>query len=72
MEWVAISLCIGGVFVAEAVNSAVEALADRVTGERDEAVKHAKDLAAGAVLLMALTDVVVGLIVFLPKIMRYF
>jgi len=72
MEWVAISLCIGGVFVAEAVNSAVETLADRVTGERDEAVKHAKDLAAGAVLLMALTDVVVGLIVFLPKIMRCF
>ncbi len=72
MEWVAIALCVGGTFSAEAFNSAIEALADRVTGERDEAVKHAKDLAAGAVLLVALADVVVGLIVFLPKIMRCF
>ena len=72
MEWVAIALCVGGTFSAEAFNSAIEALADRVTGERDEAVKRAKDLAAGAVLLVALADVVVGLIVFLPKIMRCF
>lgn len=72
MEWAAIALCVGGTFSAEAFNSAIEALADRVTGERDEAVKHAKDLAAGAVLLVALADVVVGLIVFLPKIMRCF
>lgn len=69
-EWVAIAICIGSVLAAEAMNSAVEALADRVSPGYDEAVKHAKDLAAGAVLLLALAAVAVGLIVFLPKILN--
>jgi len=67
-EWMAVALCIGAVLAAEAFNSAIEALADRVSPGYDEAVKHAKDLAAGAVLLVALAAVVVGLIVFVPKL----
>ena len=70
MEWVAVALCIGGVLAAEAFNSAVEALADRVSPGYDEAVKHTKDLAAGAVLLMAMAAVAVGLIIFVPKIIE--
>lgn len=71
MEWVAVALCIGGVLAAEAFNSAVEALADRVSPGYDEAVKHTKDLAAGAVLLMAMAAVAVGLIIFVPKIIEW-
>ncbi len=71
MEWLAVALCIGGVLAAEAFNSAIEALADRVSPGYDEAVKHTKDLAAGAVLLMAMAAVAVGLIVFVPKIMDW-
>lgn len=67
-EWVAVALCIGAVLAAEAFNSAVEALADRVSPGYDEAVKRTKDLAAGAVLLLAIAAVAVGLIIFLPKI----
>lgn len=56
------------VLSAEAVNSAIEALADRVSPAYDEAIKRTKDLAAGAVLLLAIASAVVGLIIFLPKL----
>ena len=48
--------------------SAIEALADRVSPAYDEAIKRTKDLAAGAVLLLAIASAVVGLIIFLPKL----
>lgn len=67
-EWVAISLSIGGVFMAEAFNSAIEALADKVSPTQDPLIKRAKDIAAGAVLLFVFAAVTVGLIVFLPYI----
>lgn len=67
-EWIIITLCIGLVLAAEAVNSAIEALADRVSAEYDEAIKRTKDLAAGAVLLLAIASAIVGLIIFLPKL----
>lgn len=72
IEWMAIALCIGGVLSAEGFNSAIEALADRITTECDDAIKNAKDLAAGAVLLFAAATVTVGLIIFVPKICRLF
>lgn len=71
-EWLAIIVCIGGVLAAEGFNSAIEALADRVNSEYDEAVKHTKDLAAGAVLLFVFAAVAVGLIIFLPKLILMF
>ena len=46
-EWIAVILCIGAVLAAEGVNSAIEALCDKVSPEYDEAIKHTKDLAAG-------------------------
>ena len=71
-EWIAVAICIGGVLAAEGFNSAIEALADRITAERDEAIKHAKDLAAGAVLLFVAGAVAAGLIIFIPKIIALF
>ena len=68
LEWIAVTFAIGMVLAAEAVNSAIEALADRVSPEYDEAIKRTKDLAAGAVLLLAIAAAVVGLIIFLPKL----
>lgn len=70
MEWVAVSLCIGAVLMAEGFNSAIEALADKVCKESDPLIKRAKDIAAGAVLIMAIASVAVGLIIFLPKILN--
>lgn len=65
-EWCALILCIGGVFMAEAINTAVEKLADRITREQDPLIGAAKDVAAAAVLLFAFATVAVGLIVFIP------
>ena len=67
-EWLAIAICIGAVLAAEGFNTAVEALADRITKESDNAIKKAKDVAAGAVLITAVAAVAVGLIIFVPKI----
>ncbi|MDF9831048.1 diacylglycerol kinase family protein [Parabacteroides sp. PF5-6] len=68
-EWVAVVGVIGLVLAAEAFNSAIEALGDAVSEAPNEYIKQAKDLAAGAVLLAAIMAAVVGLIVFLPKIL---
>lgn len=64
MEWIVIILSIGLVLVSEAFNSALEALADKITTEYDSAIKLAKDIAAAGVLVGALTALVVGLIIF--------
>ena len=69
MEWVAVVLCIGGVLAAEALNTAIEALCDHVTPERHPNIMRIKDLAAGAVLLLAIAAAVVGTIIFLPKLL---
>lgn len=53
---------------AEAVNSAIESLADLVSPEYNEAIKNTKDLAAGTVLIMAIAAAIVGFIIFLPKL----
>ncbi|MBI1382193.1 MAG: diacylglycerol kinase family protein [Planctomycetaceae bacterium] len=66
-EWCALALAIGLVMGAELLNSALEVLCDRVTGERDEAIRIAKDAAAGGVLLAALAAAAVGAVVFVPR-----
>jgi diacylglycerol kinase (ATP) len=63
-EWVAIMLCIGMVWMAEALNTAIELLADEVTLERRERIGKAKDVAAGGVLITALVSVAVAVLVF--------
>lgn len=65
-EWCLVVLCIGGVLMAEAMNTAVEALADLVSPERHPLVKKAKDVAAAGVLFMAIAAAAIGLCIFLP------
>ena len=71
-EWCAVVVCIGMVIAAEALNSAVEALADKITGEHDVIIGRAKDFGAAAVTFLALVSVIVGLIIFIPKIIILF
>jgi diacylglycerol kinase (ATP) len=70
IEWCVIVLAIGLVWVTEAVNTAIEFLADEVSLERRERIGRAKDVAAGAVLLTALCSVALGLLVFVPHFMK--
>lgn len=72
LEWVAVAFAVGLVFSGEIFNSAVEDLSDVVCPERDERIKKVKDLAAAAVLVNAITAAVIGLLVFLPKIIQLF
>ena len=71
-EWMAVILCIGLVIALEAINSAIENIADFVSPEKHETIKKVKDLAAGAVLIGAVASAIVGVIVFLPKIIDLF
>ena len=71
-EWIAIGFCIGLVFILELINSAIERLSDVVLPEKNESIKKVKDLAAAAVLFGAIISVVVGLLIFLPKLLLLF
>lgn len=68
MEWIALSFAIALVWVAEALNTAIEFLADEVTLERKEGIKRAKDVAAFGVLAAAVGAAAVGLLVFVPHL----
>ncbi len=67
-EWCAVVLAITGVFVAEAVNTALELLADAALPELHPLVEQSKDVAAGAVLISSVGAVAVGVIVFAHRI----
>lgn len=69
-EWIAIVLCIGAVFCAEFLNSAIEKLADYVQPEYNMDIKRVKDLAAAAVLVVALSAFVVAVFIFYPHFVR--
>lgn len=71
-EWCVVALCIGVVLMAEALNSAIEALADKVSMKQDPLIGKTKDLAAGAVLLVVFAAIAAGLVIFLPKIIQLF
>ncbi len=58
-------LCFGIVMAAELVNTALELLCDAVSGRFDERIREIKDIAAGAVLVTAISAAAVGLITFL-------
>ena len=67
-EWCAVVGAIGGVWAAEGLNTAIEALTDLVSPGAHPLAGRAKDLAAGAVLCAAIAAAAVGLIVFGPKL----
>jgi diacylglycerol kinase (ATP) len=70
-EWIAIVVAIGMVWTAEALNTAVEFLADELSLERKDLLGKAKDVGAAAVLFASASALVIGLIVFLPHLLAY-
>ena len=68
MEWMVCLLLFAIVISLELVNTAIETTVDIAMPEINEKAKYAKDIAAGAVLFSAIISVIVGLIIFLPKI----
>ena len=70
-EWIAIVFSIGLVFSLEIINSSIENMADFVSTDRNEKIKKIKDLSASGVLISALTALIIGLIIFIPKILDF-
>jgi diacylglycerol kinase len=68
IEGLILLLTAGFVFVTEMVNTSIEFLSDAVTLEKNDLIKHAKDVAAGGVLISAILAMAVGSLIFLPKI----
>lgn len=71
-EWLLVALAIALVWTAEALNTAIERLADEVTRERREGIGRAKDMAAFGVLVAALGAATIGIGVFGPRILEWF
>lgn len=60
--WAIVALCIAIVFAAEMVNASLEYLIDRLHPEQHEEIGHAKDAAAGGVLLASIGTACVGVL----------
>ena len=69
-EWALIVLAIVCVWVAEALNTAIELLVDLASPGPHALAGKAKDVAAGAVLVAAIGSVIVGVLVFGPHVLR--
>ncbi len=72
LEWVSLTLCVAGVIAMEALNTAIEHLTDLASPDFHPLAGKAKDVAAGAVLVMAMGAIVVGAFIFGPHIWALF
>lgn len=70
-EWCLIILAIIAVWTAEALNTALEFLADAAKPEFHPLIKNAKDVAAGGVLISAMGSVIIGLLVLGPHLLHF-
>ena len=68
VEWMLQILAIGLVLTAESLNTAIESICDYIQPNFDKKIGFIKDIAAGAVTFAALTAVVIGAIIYLPKL----
>lgn len=60
------------VIAAEMINTAIEEMVDLITTEHRKEAKRAKDVAAGMVLVTAMGSIIVGILIFVPHILRMF
>ncbi len=66
LSWAILALTVGSVLVTEIFNTAAESLVDLVSPDYHPVAKRVKDLTAGAVLVVAIVSVVVGVLVLGP------
>lgn len=68
-EWMALVVVIAMVWTAELFNTVIERIMDFLSTERHPQIKIIKDMAAAAVMVTALAAVIVGLLIFIPKVL---
>lgn len=67
-EWIVCIILFGAVISAEIFNTVIEKTMDYIKKDYDEDIRFIKDASAGAVLVMATASAVIGLIIFIPKL----
>lgn len=70
IEWVIVILLINFVLVCELINTALEKTVDLYTNKYNETAKIVKDVAGASVFVMCIFSAVIGVIIFLPKIIN--
>lgn len=68
-EWLTLVFTFNLVLVSEMLNTSIESMVDLITQERRQDAKVAKDVSAGMVLISAIFSIIVGLLIFIPKIL---
>ena len=71
IEWIICIILFGFVISLELVNTAIENVVDLVTMEKNQKAKIAKDVSAAAVLIAAITSAIIGLIIFIPRLINF-
>lgn len=71
-EWLFVLIAIFIVLITEVLNTSIEYIVDMYTDDFHILAKHAKDTAALAVLLASILAIIIGIIIFLPKILNIF
>ena len=69
LEWLICLVLIGLVLMAEFVNTAIEYVVDLASPKIHPLAKAAKDTASAGVLMMAIIAAIIGLIIFVPKLL---
>lgn len=68
LEWILIAIVVGLVLITELLNTAIEKLSDIVDPEWNTKIGDVKDYSAGAVLISAIISLIVGGLIFIPRI----
>jgi len=66
-QWMLQCFAIGLVITAEGLNTAIEEIANFIHPEQHKKIGYIKDIAAGAVFFAAITAIVIGCIIYIPK-----
>lgn len=69
LEWIICIILFSIVIAGELFNTAIETVVDMVMPEKNEKAKIAKDVSAGAVLVLAIGSIIIGFMIFIPKIL---
>lgn len=69
LEWAVLVVTIAGVWITEGLNTAIEFVVDLASPDYHQLAGWAKDVAAGAVLVASISAVVVGAILFMPRLL---
>lgn len=69
-EWIICIILFAIVIGSELFNTSIEIIVDMVMPEKNEKAKIAKDVSAGAVLVVAIGAAIIGLVIFVPRILN--